>query len=216
MRLAIAVVTLLLLAPAAEAAKQRPPCRPKGARTIEGSGAVRVYELRGRVVACAYANGRRMRLGRRPVPDEVEGFMRAVVRGRWVAWQLTTGAGSSQGPYYPDRLRLADARKGREVDLGEPGCRAPGEAGPHFTSFDLTAQGRLAWGCVGSHGIDSILEVRKYDADGPGLLDRVEGDPQQIDYIAGYSVAIAPDGGRNYRGRVYWSRTSGPRSADLR
>lgn len=218
MRLLTVVLAVLLLAPAAEAAaKDRPPCRPKGARTLDGSGAVRVYALRGRTVACSYATRRTLGLGRDRPSEEYEGVAEVVVRGRWVAWRLATVAGSSQGPYSYDRLGLADVRLGRVVAVGSVGCDDPFPAGLAVTAMELTTRGRLAWICSSStFGVGSV-EVRKLDADGPGVLDRETGNTAGTDYISSSALAIAPpEAGAHLQGRVYWSRLSGARSADLR
>ena len=222
MRLAIALLALLVLAPAAEAAaEERPPCRPKGARTLDGSGAVRVYAIRGRVVACAYATRRTVRLGRHGGDPGFEHVKGTQVRGRWAAWWLGTEAESSGGPFSFDRVLLADVRRGRVVDVGATGCdvpRAPGQlaVGRRVFAVALTGAGRLAWACSGGGFSDAVYEIHKYDADGPGLLDQSSTSAIGEDWIDPRSLALAPDGGRAFRGRVYWSRASGPRSADLR
>ncbi|HET8952102.1 MAG TPA: hypothetical protein VFN44_16390 [Solirubrobacteraceae bacterium] len=160
-------------------------------------------------------------LGREEGDDSTERVVGTEVRGRWVAWWVGTVPSSSQGPYSFDRVLLADVRGGRRVDVGGTGCEAPPRSdglyhGRRVYGLALTGAGRLAWACYGGRVGDSFVEIRKFDAAGPGLLDREDGDEPGADFIDPGSLAIAADAGAAFRGRVFWSRRSGPRSADLR
>ena len=166
------IAALVAAAPAEARAKRKPPCRPAGAKTLDGSGGVRVYVRRGRVVACSPATRRTIRLGpysSRPVADEP--YVRTVVvAGRHVAWVVSETPGSVHDPYV-EALHLADVRRGRLIDFGGQGCVS------HFDdpsqihrvgSFDLDADGRLAWICTEGAG---WTEVHRFDSRGPALLD---------------------------------------------
>ena len=176
MRASLAVLMLALLAAMAFApgasARDRRPCVARGDTVlVRGDRVVVTQRPSGATHACARRSRRRTRLdsGEPATPFATPYVERAQVQGSLVAYvtgrraECSSCAGAAQ-------VRLLDARTGRRRPVGTTGC----EGAAHVVgALVLDAAGRLGWTCFRSGNVDrrgDLVEVRKLDRDGSGLL----------------------------------------------
>jgi hypothetical protein len=204
------VLALIVIASASSSAgarKRSEPCFPRGSATEVQTSALRIYRRGRSVVACALETGSRVRLGLHSGPaNDGAGVVAEIdVENSYVAYVVRDTSGVARGG--AAALKLADLRAARRVDIGSTGCERG--AGPSVPSFDVNPGGQLAWTCASEGASGTIVEVHKYDADGPGVLDEGSGSPS--DSPIAHSVALS-----KFEGTVYWMHGTEPRSARLR
>ena len=218
------VAVAALSANASASPGRNAPCFPRGTTTVAGSGAVRVYLSRqGRsrvprrnVVVCNFARGRRYVLG----PAQPLGHHAWVPRvqpgGRFVVFVRAHEAGSSAGPFTPDRLVVLDTRNGVRSEPAVGCASDPNGAdadGLKVTDLAVTGRGTAMWICLRGEGGSWYGEVRTAGPKGAMLLDSDAATP--TDPIDPTFLALAPTSASGGSVRAFWQRRSGPRTSLL-
>jgi hypothetical protein len=177
-RLLAAAIALLLTACGASAASStahaRPPCGPRGAKTLAASHTARVY-LDGVVVSGCSAHGSTSyQLGRHDSCINSVRIDPVVVTADMTAYGAER-CGIDTGNTSVTVLRLTDGKQLASVPATSP----PGvESFQRVDSLVLKSNGSAAWIAEGSsivsHG-HRLIEVRKFDKRGESLLDSGTG-----------------------------------------
>ena len=168
----VAVIVLVVLAPlASPAAAAARPCVAPGDRVVARGAEVLVTTSASRSFhACERRTHRRTRLDDRGAAADPDTYLQGIrIAGRYVAYVAGFRAACSTCPAGAS-VRLVNARSGRGRPLVS-GC----DGAQSIAGLVVDRRARLGWTCFSNGDVNApgqaVLEVRKQDRDGPGLLD---------------------------------------------
>ena len=209
-----AVAVSPLLTETALAGGKRSACSPRGSSTEVQTSQVRVYRRGRSAVACLVVSGKRVRLGLHADqrdPDAVT-VQQVRISGAFVSYVLRSSRLSAGAPRGPESLHLVDLRAGKRVEVGGVGCGG-GEA-PIVVVSALASSGALAWSCAAQGPRGQTVEIRKFDADGPAILDSGAAsgaDARDAPNVASLALTTSESVGPI----AYWTRGDQARRAAL-
>ena len=200
MRLAFALLLVVIaIAPAGAAAKKK-SCAKAGDTVLRNSSA-RIYDVGQKVYACHLATRKRTFLTRyvsaADSPEDVRGFIRGRLAGRFVAFG--DGFGCDRLGDCSASVRVVDTKTGggvHEVAVTIPAGTPNAGKIPQLPTLHVRTDGSTAF--LMGPSSDDTWEVWRLNAAGPQRLDAGNVDPK--------SMAISANW-------IYWTRDGQPFSA---
>ena len=207
-RLLLPFLATLAVGAAGDIAAAAESCAARGSQTVDSTRAVRLYVDDGRYRACAYANGRRVKLARGggTIDD-------AVIAGRYLAY--TVGYDNQVGRN--ETVFVRNVRTGKWVVRGaDPRVAETGIEGveaAEVVSLRLTARGTAAWGTHYVHGEAARLRAQIVALGGDKAMRLLAAGPaEDATRIDAFSLALVDAPGTP---RAYWMQGAEPQTAPV-
>lgn len=142
-RLGLAVLTALVLALPAAETQASASCAVRGSKTIAKNPVARLYSLRGNLMACTRATGRKRLVAESYDDGYVTSgsWSRPVLAGRYVGLVYTSTDISCKAACPPDYEPTRVSTHVYDLQHGRVVASTPGDAG----DFALTTNGALVW-----------------------------------------------------------------------